>query len=57
MTKDKKNSLLPQIPEVISLNGEDLEYKKKVQQQIDEYRSFNIQQNKGEENNNPHDDD
>ena len=57
MTKDKKNSLLPQIPEVISLNGEDLEYKKKVQQQIDEYRSFNIQQNKGEENNNPPDDD
>ena len=57
MTKDKKNSLLPQIPEVISLNGEDLEYKKKVQQQIDEYRSFNIQKNKWEENNNHPDDD
>ena len=57
MTKDEKNSLLPQIPEVVSLNREDLEYKKKVQREIDEYRSFIIQKNGGEADNNPPDDD
>lgn len=56
MSSDEKNSLLPIVPDIISLNGEDSKYKKKVFHDIDEYRSFNIKESEKETEDYPADD-